>query len=176
MREDREVWIEADVPAPSPETTSDTWFPEKDEDGERQEGARAETGEGAPPTERLSLLARTGPKRSLPDFHRVYSEGASHRGDLLVLLHMDNGLPQPRCAVVASKRVGTAVQRNRAKRVLREALRLVRDRFEIGGRDLVLVARRRAAAVGMQQAAAELSSLLISAGFRVRDEAGEGRG
>lgn len=53
-----------------------------------------------------------------------------------------------RLAVVASRKVGSAVRRNRAKRLLREAARRVAWR---GGDDVVLVARRACADTGMAQ-------------------------
>lgn len=46
-----------------------------------------------------------------------------------------------RLGVIASRRVGNAVQRNRAKRRLREVFRLNQDRLP-GSCDVVLVARR----------------------------------
>lgn len=55
------------------------------------------------------------------EFHKVYEDGVKYVGRLLVvyLLLADD----QRRSVVASKRVGNAVCRNRAKRVLREAMR-----------------------------------------------------
>ena len=54
------------------------------------------------------------------DFQKVYREGVKHVGRLLVvyLLPADENAR----SVVASRKVGGAVQRNRAKRLLREAL------------------------------------------------------
>lgn len=65
-------------------------------------------------------------------------------------------LDPPRVAVIASRKVGGAVQRNRAKRVLREAARAVP--LDVG-LDVVLIARAGAARVPMGEVAAELRQL-----------------
>lgn len=67
-------------------------------------------------------------------------------------------------AVIASRKVGGAVQRNRAKRVLREAARVVPL---AAGLDLVLVARRGASEVGMARVAEELEHLADRLGVLV---------
>jgi ribonuclease P protein component len=75
--------------------------------------------------------------------------------------------------VVASRKVGGAVQRNRAKRLLREAHRSLRSRLwsPLG---LVLIARAAAAAPGVtsDEVRHEMERLLDEAGA-LRPEEGE---
>ena len=61
-----------------------------------------------------------------------------------------------RMTVVASRRVGNAVQRNRAKRLLREAARTQTWR---DGLDVVLVARSACASSGLAEVTDELRTL-----------------
>ncbi len=74
-----------------------------------------------------------------------------------------------RLGVVASRRVGGAVQRNRAKRLLREAWRLNRNRFE-GGVDVILSARSDILQVGLAEVARELLYLGSKTGLLARKE------
>ena len=56
------------------------------------------------------------------DVKRVKRLGKSFAHPLLVLVALPNELNQPRFAITASRSVGKAVQRNRAKRLIRAAL------------------------------------------------------
>lgn len=80
-----------------------------------------------------------------------------HAGHLAVAhVRRDREEGPPRVAVVASRRVGSAVARNRAKRLLREASRHVCWR---PGTDVVLVARGACAASMMQPVRDEVEQL-----------------
>ncbi|OGO59361.1 MAG: ribonuclease P protein component [Chloroflexi bacterium RBG_19FT_COMBO_47_9] len=57
------------------------------------------------------------------NFERVRRFGKSYAHPLVVLVVQPSAERQTRFGVVAGKSVGNAVQRNRAKRMLREALR-----------------------------------------------------
>ena len=81
------------------------------------------------------------------DFARVYRSGRSVANRYLVLYYFERSSPEsaeatvgPRVGFSVSKRLGTAVDRNRIKRVLREAYSA--NCRSLGGNvDLVLIAR-----------------------------------
>lgn len=76
-------------------------------------------------------------------FREAFDGGRSYPGRFLVLWLRSGEDASLRLGVVASKRTfRRAVDRARAKRLLREAFRLNRDRLD-GAYDVVLVARRR---------------------------------
>jgi ribonuclease P protein component len=77
--------------------------------------------------------------RRRPEFERVYSTGAKVHGRFMTLFAMANGSSAPRFGVAATRKLGSAVERNRAKRRARE---LFRRRKQIGGLDIVVVPRR----------------------------------
>ena len=77
--------------------------------------------------------------RRRPEFERIYSAGAKIHGRLMTVFVMPNGSTTPRLGVAATRKLGSAVERNRAKRRARE---LFRRRKNIGGLDIVIVPRR----------------------------------
>ncbi|MGD1995354.1 MAG: ribonuclease P protein component [Anaerolineae bacterium] len=78
--------------------------------------------------------------RRSADFERVRLDGRSWPHPLLVLAALRNELSYTRVGVAASRRVGRAVARNRAKRLLREAARHLYPKLSPGW-DVVLIAR-----------------------------------
>jgi ribonuclease P protein component len=93
---------------------------------------------------RRRRLSRSG------DFQRVYREGSSRANRHLVLYRFprsdDAGDDGPRLGVSVGRKVGGAVQRNRVKRVLREAFWAAGADLPAGD-DYVVVARPEAAAL-----------------------------
>lgn len=99
------------------------------------------------------------------DFAAVRTSGVAYRGRCCLLL----ALPAPgeitRLGWIASKRgVGGAVQRNRARRRLREIVRRRWPRVPHHGFLLVFIAYRAALTAPHQQMATEVESLLAHAG------------
>lgn len=107
---------------------------------------------------RLSRLTRRG------EFLRVAGRGRKAARPGLVL----QALPQPgdalRLGFTATKKIGGAVTRNRAKRRLREAARLVLAEAPPPGWDLVLIARDATATRPFAQLLGDLRGALRQAG------------
>ena len=76
------------------------------------------------------------------DFRRAYGRGKSLSAPGLVTYAVHNRLGTCRYGITASKKVGGAVERNRCRRVIREAFRTLDEPLR-GGWDLVFVARAR---------------------------------
>lgn len=74
------------------------------------------------------------------DFKRVRRFGKSFAHPLVVLVVQANEEDKLRVGVAAGRTVGTAVKRNRAKRLMREAMRTLIPSLA-SGRDLILIAR-----------------------------------
>ena len=93
------------------------------------------------------------------DFKRVRRDGKSYAHPLVVLIAQNNDQPRVRVGVAAGKSVGTAVYRNRAKRLLREAMRTLIPNIASHS-DLILIARPALASASLTEVQEALLHLL----------------
>ncbi len=73
------------------------------------------------------------------EFQRVYDQGLRTHARFMTLFILANNLPVTRLGVAATRKLGDAVHRNRAKRLARE---LFRRNKTLPGFDVVIVPRR----------------------------------
>jgi ribonuclease P protein component len=113
---------------------------------------------------RRRRLSRSG------EFERVYREGRSHAGRYLVVYAFprEDASEEPRLGVSVGRKLGGAVERNRVKRMLREAFWATAEDVQ-GGHDFVIVARpeagRLASDEGGRGMEAALREVLSAAGL-----------
>jgi len=114
------------------------------------------------PSERLLPANRLTHPR---DYARVRGEGVAYRGRCCLLLALAAAGETSRVGFIASRRgVGGAVQRNRAKRRLREIVRRRWARVPPAGYLLVFIASRRTLEASHQSLATDVETLLAHAG------------
>ncbi|MCX7886995.1 MAG: ribonuclease P protein component [Verrucomicrobiae bacterium] len=97
-------------------------------------------------------------------FRLVYERGLCARGRLLVLYGLVVPGEPRRVGIVASRRVGNAVARNRARRLLREAYRVNKHRL-LPNLQMVLVARSAIVACKLSEVEADLLELCRNNGL-----------
>ena len=96
-----------------------------------------------------------------PDFLACAQAAHCARGAVLVQARPRDEAPLVRAGFTATKRIGGAVERNRAKRRLREAARLLLPELASPGFDYVLIARSGAPARPWLRLLDDVKSALI---------------
>ena len=93
------------------------------------------------------------------DFKRVRRSGKSYAHPLVVLIVQTHDQPRVKVGVAAGRTVGTAVYRNRAKRLLREAMRNLLPNVA-SNLDLILIARPGLVTATLEETRQALLNLL----------------
>lgn len=110
------------------------------------------------------MLPRTARLRSSSDFNKVYKRGTSVAGQLLVVYVLNEEETGQRLGFSISRRVGSAVVRNKVRRRLAEAYAGLGKEAPAG--DCVIIARSAAAGASYQKLEEEMRSLFIKAAKR----------
>jgi len=76
--------------------------------------------------------------RRRAEFQRIYEQGERVRARLMTVMVLANGRPISRLGIAATRKLGGAVVRNRAKRLVREVFRKANVP---GGLDIVVIPR-----------------------------------
>ena len=94
----------------------------------------------------MSRFGRVERIRRRADFQQVYEQGARIRGRFATLFVFPNRLGVGRLGIAATRKLGGAVERNRAKRLIREVFRRNKIAF---GYDVVVVPKREMLDAGL---------------------------
>jgi ribonuclease P protein component len=94
------------------------------------------------------------------DYLTIYEQGVRSYSKHFTTIACRNQAGNSRLGMTVTKKVGSAVQRNRIKRLLREFFRLNKTRFS-SSQDIVIIAKKDACALTFQDVCRELESLLI---------------
>lgn len=98
------------------------------------------------------------------EFVRAYRRGQCHVGSLVVLYVIKNRYGFTRFGITSSKKIGNAVKRNRARRLLRASVRALP--FDMSNSvDIILVPRGKTQYSKQQLVQAQLETLAQKAGL-----------
>ncbi len=111
-----------------------------------------------------SVMRKAHRLRQAARFQAIRTHGRWWSHPILALGALPNGLGISRCGFSVSKRLGTAVARNRARRRLREGVRLHWESVAPGW-DLVFAAREPVRQATLADIAAAVHTLLRRAGL-----------
>lgn len=100
--------------------------------------------------------------KTRPQFLFVRAGKSERRKSLVVQARPRNGSYTIGAGFTATKKIGNAVIRNRAKRRLKEASRQLLPLHGVAGADYVFIARMDTATIGWQRLLDDMESALIS--------------
>lgn len=101
------------------------------------------------------------------DFMRMYRRAKQEVGGVLITYCTRNRLGHNRIGITASKKVGGAVQRNRAKRLIRAAYTVLEPTLP-QGYDFIFVTRSRTTRCKMQEVCGAMQRQILT--LTARDE------
>jgi ribonuclease P protein component len=162
---------EADLSTSQSAASPRPWISQPHAHERGTQGTGPAAGEGESATDRLRVGRRTRmpwgdePLKAREAINQLFQKGVVQHGKhvLLIARHVPEG-PR-RTLFVASRRVGNAVRRNRAKRLMRAAYQQIAARLTQDGWHLGWIARRSCAGTGMREIETDMHDLLRRAGL-----------
>lgn len=97
------------------------------------------------------------------DFRRLYYRGKNKASSCIVTYVMKNRSSETSYGITTGKKIGNAVKRNRARRLIRTAFSELEQRLN-GSYDIVFVARTKTSQVKMQEVKAQMEEQLKALG------------
>jgi ribonuclease P protein component len=107
-----------------------------------------------------------------PDFRRLYNRGISITDPALVIYYSKNRAGICRIGITTGKKIGNAVERNRSRRVLKEAFRSVCPQVK-PQYDIVIVARSKTKYVKSTRLAEIMLRIFEEQGMLVAESDGQ---
>ena len=98
------------------------------------------------------------------DFLALYHKGKFTASKNIVIYVRKNNLPFNRLGITAGKKIGNAVHRNRAKRLIREAYRGFAPRIK-GGMNIIFAARVKTASASLETVKNAMNECFEKAGL-----------
>jgi ribonuclease P protein component len=180
----RETYAEANLAAQGPAPPARPRIPGPDENQRRARRPQSPAAQGPASPRRIAGVEpgarpwRAGKgmykKNRLRDnatFRSIRRDGRTLLHPLLVMSWLPNGLEYSRFGFSVGRRIGTAVQRNRVKRWMREAVRLrIKNHETAAGWDVVFVARYPMREASFHQADQAIGLMLRRAELAGRTE------
>ena len=108
-------------------------------------------------------LRRVERVRRRPEYEAIYEEGRRLSGRLMTVFVQDNSQGRARLGIAATRKLGSAVIRNRAKRLVREVFRRNKPP---GGLDIVVIPRREMIEADYAHVEADFLSTLTRRGTK----------
>lgn len=119
-------------------------------------------GPGVPASQRFTLAERV---RCRKDYLAIYEGGTRLSGSLMTVFVRPNSFGLGRLGIAATKKIGSAVRRNLAKRRVRE---LYRRHKIVGGIDVVVIPRREFIDAPWARIEADFRAILCRRGLVLR--------
>ncbi|MBR2589612.1 MAG: ribonuclease P protein component [Clostridia bacterium] len=102
------------------------------------------------------------------EFRYLYAKGKSFVSPSVVVYVKQNRLQHNRLGITSGKKIGKAVKRNRARRLIRVAFRSLQDKLD-AHYDMIIVARTRCVYADSNEVTKDLKNCFIQAGI-LQDE------